>query len=511
MLGAPDLSALISSAGVWSPAERAASREYVARFGRSPGFLLALLFLLVNFVARFDALRSTGLPATLLGVVVVLAAVACLLRPAWLGPALAAFGSSFFLYGFHSYSTRNQAFELVLTALAVVLVLRLLLGPQARVPTAMPAVLPFAVLYALAATFSLLQLPPRVLEHRAFLEGGHLAQALLTAFPKDPLYPIASVNRLWLFLTFAVALSAQARGGHTLPPARPRHRLGGDRGSRAGSPGLRGRAVARALQPVAGLLRRRVPAAAVDFRQPRLVRLLRGLRRTLHAAGMERAAPPGCAWCSRPSFPLTAASLFLSGARASWLAGLGMLAGPRCPEVHRPPAGSASGPRRALSTRRCSPRRSPSSRSWLSSRPDWPRRLRIARLRPSGSKASRARSALEVSASRLRGAWRPSTPSSSHERDLSSASATRASTCTCALSSRCPARRSRASSTRPSSRTRPRRCSTTATTRTSRCSPGPACSGSCSGSRSWPHHSRSRCARSLARPRRSRSRWRSGC
>src|SRR4029453_18422561 len=138
---------------VWSPAERAAPREHSARFGRSPGFLLALLFLLVNLAARFDALRSTGLPATLLGMVVVLAAVACLLRPAWLGPALVAFGSSFFLYGFHSYSTKSQAFELVLTALAAVLVLRLLRGPQAPLPKAMPAILPSALLYALAPTF----------------------------------------------------------------------------------------------------------------------------------------------------------------------------------------------------------------------------------------------------------------------------------------------------------------------------------------------------------------------
>jgi hypothetical protein len=57
MLGAPHLSALISSAGVLSTAERAAPREHAARFGRSPGFLLALLFLLVNFAARFEALR----------------------------------------------------------------------------------------------------------------------------------------------------------------------------------------------------------------------------------------------------------------------------------------------------------------------------------------------------------------------------------------------------------------------------------------------------------------------
>ena len=310
---------------MWSPAERAAPREHAARFARSPGLLLALLFLLVNFVARFDALRSSGLPATLLGVVVALAAVACLVRPAWLGPALAAFGSSFFLYGFHSYSTRNQAFELGVTALAAVLVLRLLRGPQTPLPTGMAAVLPFAVLYALAATFSLLLLPPRVLEHRAFLEGGHLAQALLTAFPKDPLYPIASVNRLWLFLTFAVALSAQAEAGALY------RRL------------VWGIAWAVIAAVVLGLLDFAGVLSLARYNQSQLF-FGAGYRRLQSTLGNPSwfACFVACAvpfvlleWNEPPrwlrlvlaaSFPLTAASLFLSGARASWLAGLGMLA-----------------------------------------------------------------------------------------------------------------------------------------------------------------------------------------
>jgi O-antigen ligase len=325
MLGAPDLSALISSAEVWSPAERAAPREHSASFGRSPGFLLALLFLLVNFAVRFDALRSTGLPTTLLGVVVVLAALACLLRPAWLGPALTAFGSSFLLYGFHSYSTRNQAFELVLTALAVVLVLRLLREPQAPLQTAMAAVLPFAVLYALVATFSLLLLPARVLEHRAFLEGGHLAQALLTAFPKDPLYPIASVNRLWLFLTFAVALSAQVEAGALYG------RL------------VRGIAWAVIVAVVLGLLDFTGVLSLARYNQSQVF-FGAGYRRLQSTFGnpgwfacfVACAVPFMLLEWSEPrrwlrlllaaSFPLTAASLFLSGARASWIAGLGMLA-----------------------------------------------------------------------------------------------------------------------------------------------------------------------------------------
>ena len=59
------------------------------------------------------------------------------------------------------------------------------------------------------ATASLLLLPPAVLEHRFFLERHEVARAILGAFPKDPLYPLASVNRLWLFLLFAWLLSSQ--------------------------------------------------------------------------------------------------------------------------------------------------------------------------------------------------------------------------------------------------------------------------------------------------------------
>ena len=64
--------------------------------------------------------------------------------------------------------------------------------------------------YALLATGSLLLLPAKVLEHRIFLEGGALGQAILSAFPKDPLYLISSVDRLWLFMLFAGLLSARA-------------------------------------------------------------------------------------------------------------------------------------------------------------------------------------------------------------------------------------------------------------------------------------------------------------
>lgn len=309
-----------------STAERDRERAPDARLGRSLGLAVALLFLVVNLAARLLALRSRGFAVFVLAGFVVLSAAACLARPAWLGRALAAFGSSFFLYGFHSYSTRSQLFELALDALAVVLVLRLVRGTGAPAPPWNRVVFPIAALYALAATFSLLLLPPRVLEHRAFLEGGELARAALDAFPKDPLYPIASVNRLWLFLAFVVALSAQ-------PDASGLYRRL-----------VRGVAWAVAAAVVLGLL---------DFAG--LLSLARyNMSQAFFGAGYRRLQSTfgNPSWfacfvaCALPFavlewsearrrfsrvvlavlFPLAAASLFLSGARASWLASLVMLA-----------------------------------------------------------------------------------------------------------------------------------------------------------------------------------------
>jgi hypothetical protein len=171
--------------------------------------VLALLFLLANLAARAQALHAAGTrgwDVFLLGVLLVAALV--LVRPSRLAPALTLFGASFFLYGFHAYRLPNQAFELLVTALALVLLLRRPRG-EAVGPGGRSLVLPLFAAYALVATLSLLLLPPAVIEHRVFIEDGGFAQAILGAFPKDPLYPIASVNRLWLFLLFASLLSSQ--------------------------------------------------------------------------------------------------------------------------------------------------------------------------------------------------------------------------------------------------------------------------------------------------------------
>jgi len=308
------------SSSVW----RAASQELGARLGSAIGLGFVALFLLVNLVARVDALRGSSPATKLVLAAAVLGPSLCLLRPRWLGPTLTVFGASFCLYGFHSYRPQNQAFELVVTALALLLLVRLRRGLLTPAPAGMRVVLPFFVLFALAATFSLLLLPLRVLEHRLFLEGGDMARAVLTAFPKDPLYGIASVNRLWLFLVFAVSLSAQADAGALY------RRL------------FRGVAWAVMLAVTLGLLDF---LGVVSLARYNLSQLFYGAQYRRLQSTFGNPSWFACfVACALPFvllefaearrslrvlyaavFPLSAASLFLSGARASWLAGVVLL------------------------------------------------------------------------------------------------------------------------------------------------------------------------------------------
>jgi O-antigen ligase len=301
---------------------RASRGRPVRRIVEGLGSLLSLVFLLANLAARSLALHAGGGRAwdafVLAGA---LAAALTLVRPSWLGPALTLLGASFFLYGFHAYGLPNQAFEALVTVFALVLLVRRSSRAAAPPQVGGGLVLPLFAAYALVATASLLLLPPVVLEHRLFLEGHEITRAILGAFPKDPLYPIASVNRLWLFFVLTSLLSSH-------PDARHLYR------------GLfRGIAWAALVAVVLGLLDflgvlslaaynlshifygvqyRRLQstfgnpswfACFVSLALPFVLLELweaRGLRRVAIACLL----------------PLCSASLFLSGARASWLAGL---------------------------------------------------------------------------------------------------------------------------------------------------------------------------------------------
>ena len=164
-----------------------------------------------------------------------------------------------------------------------------------------------------------------VLEHRLFLEGSDFARAILGAFPKDPLYPIASVNRLWLFLLFAFLLSSR-------PDARALYRSL-----------FRGIAGAALIAVVLGLLDFLGVFSLARYNLSHLFygAQYRRLQSTFgnpswFAAFVSLALPFVLLelWEARRQarvaiaclLPLCAASLFLSGARASWLAGLVVIA-----------------------------------------------------------------------------------------------------------------------------------------------------------------------------------------
>jgi O-antigen ligase len=304
-----------------------ASASSTKRLASRAAFALAALFLVANLAFRSHALLAAepGWTSWLGLAGVALASALCLARASAVGPVLQLFAASFLLYGFHAYRLSSQVFELLVTALACVLLLRLSRGPSmgssaSAIAPGARTFAPFAA-FALVATASLLLLPAAVLEHRLFLEGAGFARAVLGAFPKDPLYPIASVNRLWLFLLFAGLLAAQAEG------VRLYRKL------------VRGVALAAIAAAMLGLLDF---AGVLSLDGYNLSNLFYGREYRRLQSTFGNPSWFACfAACSLPfvwlafedargrarmalaaAFPLLAASLFLSGARAGWLAAL---------------------------------------------------------------------------------------------------------------------------------------------------------------------------------------------
>ncbi len=444
---------LISCRVVSSPVMRAFHDSPVRRLSQALGLLLALLFLLANLAARAHALHAAG--ATRLGRLPpgrrFSPPRSTLARPSLLAPALALFGASFFLYGFHAYRLPSQAFELLVTAAR----------PRPAAPTApagsdpvdgrrRPRPAALRRVRARGDRSRCCSCPPRCSSTASSSRGTGFAHAILGAFPKDPLYPIASVNRLWLFVLFAALLSSQPDARAPLPGPLPGDRLGGPGGRRPGAPGLPGRPLARALQPLAPLLRRAVPAPAVHLRQPELVRLLRepgAALRPARAVGGPEAEARG----DRLSSPavrgeplsLGRPGLVARGSRPDRLSRRSRPAVAAPPPPAPVPGSRSSGwlsaPRSPRS--RCSsrPRSSPRPRPFDDAGRPRPARGSLARGADPGPGP-------HVAAPRggpVRDRARPA-------RSPSWASGTRASTCTCGPSSTSRPRRSRASSTRPS-------------------------------------------------------------
>jgi O-antigen ligase len=278
------------------------------------------VFLLVNLVLRCFALDSESSARGILAV-----GAACIVGLGWLRadalrPALTIFGTSFLLFGFHSYRAQSQVFEGLVAALALALVFRL--GRRGRLlpPTSRNVLLPLFVVYVGLAALSLLQLPPKLLDERLFVEGIGIGRAALGAFPVDPLYPIAAVNRLVLFLVLAVVIARQSDAPSLFRAL------------------FRGIAWAAILAVVFGLLDF---LGLISLTRQNLSHLTWGpdqparLQSTFQNPGwfacfLSLALPMvmlefqlgsrRCRFAIGFFLPLCAASLFLSGARASWLA-----------------------------------------------------------------------------------------------------------------------------------------------------------------------------------------------
>ncbi len=260
---------------------------------------------------------------TVFAVVVLLAGALCLARPGALPAALGLFGVSFLFYGFHSYRLQSQAFECGVAVFALVLLVRSARESEPP-PVSYRWVLAGWGLFGALALSSLLLMPPEVLSDRSFLEGGRLFEAVLRAFPSDPLYSIAAVDRLLLFVSFAALLARHPEARRLLRTL------------------FRGVAASVVLGVVVGLL---------DFLGLLSLTHL-NLSRLFFGGGYDRLQStfgnPGwyasfvsCAlpfvlleyWEGSPLarrllgafFPLCAASLFFSAARAAWVAGAWLL------------------------------------------------------------------------------------------------------------------------------------------------------------------------------------------
>lgn len=290
---------------------------------------LAAAILLLSLAVRGHALHAaagrTWLMALFLAVTATATAL-CFAKPTLVAPALSWFGASFFLYGFHSYRMASQIFELLVSAFALVLLVRLARTHARPAPSpGNTVVATLAVTYAFLAAGSLLLLPARVLEHRVFLEGSDFVHAVLSAFPKDPLYSIGSVDRLWLFVLFGGLLAAQADGRALCRQV------------------ARGVGWAAIAAVVLGLLDF---AGVLSLDHYNLSHLFYGGRYRRLQSTFGNPSWFACfVACALPfvwlefqeargrarlalaaAFPACAAALFLSGARAGWLAAAGVLA-----------------------------------------------------------------------------------------------------------------------------------------------------------------------------------------
>jgi O-antigen ligase len=164
------------------------------------------LFLIGNMYVLGNAIWNYGL----LPRIIVASAFCCgffvAAFPRFLRWLLFVFGLSFFLYGFHPYSIYSQVFEFLITLFSV---LFLVIGIRAKGCRHKNMTLILMIfLYVSLSMLSLLQLPLGTIFEAFRLWGFQkMASAAVHSWPDSSLYPLAAINRLVLFLSFALLLS----------------------------------------------------------------------------------------------------------------------------------------------------------------------------------------------------------------------------------------------------------------------------------------------------------------
>ncbi len=165
-----------------------------------------LFFLLCNIIIRVAVVIQSPLVLQAIVFFVLLSCVLPLVSSQYFKVYLFLFACSLPWYGSHSYQIHNVVFELFLSALAVVCIVR---NRKRGVPVFAGNKLPLMITcYILVVCFSLMLLPVTSIGRTLFLWGWRdFFTAVVQAPPESILYPITAANRLLLFFVFILQVS----------------------------------------------------------------------------------------------------------------------------------------------------------------------------------------------------------------------------------------------------------------------------------------------------------------
>ena len=167
--------------------------------------LLVSIFLLFNLIVRLSALHSHGVVLKVLLPLLMAIFVVARRRPDFIKVCFFLLGLSLPLYGFQSYTFYNFIFEFLIIVLACLLLFTK--GNMSRI-FQNTGVVGFMGGYLLLVLFSLLVFPLSSFIDNLTLWGlFDFCNALFSATPDNPLYSLAAVNRLLLFVIFILLIN----------------------------------------------------------------------------------------------------------------------------------------------------------------------------------------------------------------------------------------------------------------------------------------------------------------